>query len=92
MLAIAIAGSLRAAEIKGLVIDDAGRALLLQGMQAEQTSKNTARIFSGGQEEMATVACVCKGTSSGCSLDLALSLTYRTAQLYIILLAWDERL
>jgi hypothetical protein len=70
MLAIAIIGPLRAGEIKGLVIDEAGRARISHGMQAEQTSKHTARIFGGGQGETGSVACVCKGTGAGCSLEI----------------------
>ena len=71
MLAIAMAGALRAGEIKGLVIDEARRARMSQGMRAEQTSKHTARIYvGGGQGERGTVACVCKGQGSGCLLSI----------------------
>ena len=71
MLGVAIAGASRAGEIRGVIVDESGRARMSPGMRAVQTSKNTARIFvGGGQGERGTVACVCKGQGSGCLLSI----------------------
>lgn len=71
MLSIALADPSKASEIRGVVIDKSGRVRMSQGLRAERTTMNTARIFvGGGQGERGTVACVCKGRGSGCLLSI----------------------